>query len=189
MKMNLRIAAISAALTLGGTAAVAQNIPVPETAHPAPIITARAFVHRAAVSDLFEVQSARLAQQKSSNEAVKAFAARMVKDHTDSTTALMDAVQKARLAAPESLPTVLDSPHQQQIAQLRGLSGQAFDRRYMAMQIKAHQAALTLLETYGSNGHNGPLQRFAKDTIPMVSDHLQMAEKIVNGGYRKVSGL
>ncbi len=176
----------------GAIAQPASNADSPPTyaASPPQAVSSRAFVNRAAVDDLFQVRSAQLARQRSSNDAVKAFAARLIQDHTDSTNGLLDAVHQAHLVShPESIPTILDRPHQVKLQQLEAVSGADFDQRYMSMQIAADRESLSLLESYTATGDNPALKQYAKAVIPNVEEHLDMAQKIVNNGYKKVSDL
>ena len=63
------------------------------------------FVNAAASTDMFEIQAAKLAEKRSKNADVKAFAAMMIHDHTQSTAALKAAI--AASGQPLSLPTDL----------------------------------------------------------------------------------
>jgi putative membrane protein len=50
------------------------------------------FVKEVAISDLFEIESSKLAAQRASDEATKSFASKMVTDHTKTSTELKQAV-------------------------------------------------------------------------------------------------
>jgi putative membrane protein len=51
-------------------------------------------VNKAAVSDMFEVQSSRLALEKSNNSQIKQFAQKMVDDHTKVSNEMKSMAQK-----------------------------------------------------------------------------------------------
>jgi predicted outer membrane protein len=55
------------------------------------------YVQKAAVGDMFEVQSSNLAAKQAESSDVKAFAQRMIKDHTASTAALKSGIKSANL--------------------------------------------------------------------------------------------
>src|SRR3979411_841595 len=69
------------------------------------------FVKEVAISDMFEIESSKLAAQQS-DDATKQFANQMVSDHTKTSTELKSAVQ-GNANAP--LPTALDSSHQSKL--------------------------------------------------------------------------
>ena len=131
------------------------------------------FVTKVGISDMFEIQSSKLAEQKG-NAAIKSFAQRMVKDHTKTSTELKGMVGKAKA----KLPTSLDSDHQAKIAKLQKLSGDDFNSAYAGMQVEAHQEAVKLFESYSSGGDNGQLKAWAAKTLPALKEHLEHAKKL-----------
>src|SRR5262245_869216 len=81
------------------------------------------FVKQVAISDMFELESNKLGQQKG-NAAQKAFASQMVTDHTKTSTELKGMVTGGKVTA--ELPTALDSSHQSKLDKLKGASGDDF---------------------------------------------------------------
>ena len=81
------------------------------------------FVKEAAISDMFEIQSSELADQKS-NGATKAFASKMIADHTKISAELKKMVAAGDVNA--SIPSALDSSHQSMIDKLKGAERQRF---------------------------------------------------------------
>ena len=61
---------------------------------------------------------------------------------------------------------------------LRKLSGDRFDRAYIASQLQDHQRTAQLLAYEIGSGENADLKSFAEDTLPVVLEHLQMAQDI-----------
>jgi predicted outer membrane protein len=76
------------------------------------------FVRQVAISDVFEIQSSRIAQERG-NADQKAFAGTMIKDHQVTSADLMDHAGEWKTA----LPTKLDSLHQSKIDKLKSLHG------------------------------------------------------------------
>src|SRR3954462_9456122 len=74
------------------------------------------FVKQVAISDMFELESNRLAQQKG-NATEKTFASQMVTDHTKTSTELKGMVSGGKVKA--ELPTALDSSHQSKFDKLK----------------------------------------------------------------------
>ena len=106
------------------------------------------FVTQAAVSDMFEIESSKLAQANAANEKTKAFAAKMVKDHTTTSTGLKALLSGGKVKA--DVPTAMDSSHKSKIEKLQGLKGKDFDKQYNSEQETAHKNAVSLFERYST---------------------------------------
>jgi len=128
------------------------------------------FVTKVAISDMFEIQSGKLAVKKG-NENVRAFARQMVTDHTKTSKELKGMVGKAKV----KLPSRLDAEHQKKLAQLQKLNGEKFSQSYASMQVQAHEDAVKLFEAYSSSGDDPQLKAWAGKTLPALKEHLQHA--------------
>jgi putative membrane protein len=131
------------------------------------------FVKEVATSDLFEIQSSTLAQQKG-NAAEKSFAGQMITDHTKTSTELKQLVNSGKVKA--DVPTVLDSSHQSKLDKLKDASGKDFNSDYASDQVSAHKDAVSLFERYAKGGDNSDLKDWAGKTLPTLKHHLEMAE-------------
>jgi putative membrane protein len=138
--------------------------------------SAKTFATKAAMSDLFEIQTSRLALTKSDDDDIKSFAQKMIDAHSDSTTKLKGVLKDENIGV--TPPTTLDQEHEAKLKRLEGLSGSAFDREYAKMQQDGHTKALSLLRTYNEQGDNPALKQFAQDTIPIVQGHLRQAQAL-----------
>ena len=134
------------------------------------------FVTRAAVSDMFEIESSKLAQANAANEKTKAFAAKMVKDHTTTSTELKALLSGGKVKA--DLPAAMDASHKSKIEKLQGLKSKDFDKQYNSEQETAHKNAVALFERYAKGGDNGDLKAFAAKHLPHLQEHLKMAEDL-----------
>lgn len=137
------------------------------------------YVQRAAISDLFEVEASKLALQRTQSPDVKAFAQRMINEHTKSTDNLKGLLQSASIGV--TPPAQLDREHQRMLQQLQNASAAKFDRLFMEMQVKGHQDALKVQLSYGRRGDNDQLRNFANNSSSMVRDHLTQARQILRG--------
>jgi putative membrane protein len=133
--------------------------------------TTKDFVQEAAVGDMFEIQSSKLASAKLSGEE-KSFADQMIADHTKTSSHLTQAAQTANVP----LPTGLDSAHQKMLDTLSGENGDAFRRDYFSDQVSAHKDAVSLFQRYGDKGDNANLKSWAATTLPTLQHHLDMAK-------------
>lgn len=130
------------------------------------------FVKEAAISDLFEIQSSELAQQKATKDETKKFAAQMIADHTKTSSEL-----KA-LAGNHPVPSALDDAHQKKLDKLKSLNGDDFTKEYDSIQESAHKSAVSLFERYANGGEDPKLKEWAGKTLPALKHHLEMADAI-----------
>lgn len=137
------------------------------------------FVTGAAISDMYEVEAGKIAEQRSSNTDVKAFAEKMVQAHTETTGKLKSIL--GGMKHQPATPAHLDDRRQGLIDDLRGAKAADFDARYMSQQVDAHKETLILMKGYAKDGDNKDVKMFAADTAPKVQEHLNMAQKIYDG--------
>ncbi len=130
------------------------------------------FVTQAAVSDMFEIESSKLAQQKATKENVKSFASQMVTDHTKTSQELKSA------ATGVQIPADMDSSHKSKLDKLNGLNGADFDKQYISDQQSAHKDAVSLFDRYAKSGDNAGLKAWAGKTLPALQHHKDMADKL-----------
>lgn len=177
--LGLFLAAMTSAPVL------AQTPPPPPPAEAK--TSAMPYVMAAGMSDLYEINSSQVAQQKSQTPGVRKFASMLIKHHTMTTAATMKAAKKAGLTP---TPPVLDAGATASINELQTASAADFDRLYIGQQIPAHQAALDLHQSYASGGDQAPLRASAKTAVPIVKQHLDAAMKMQSGkGMGGMSGM
>src|SRR4051812_40224958 len=133
------------------------------------------FVKQVAISDMFEIESNKLAQEKG-NAPEKTFASQMVTDHTKTSTELKGLVSSGKVKA--EVPAALDSSHQSKLDKLKAESGKDFSSDFDSMQVSAHKDAVSLFERYAKGGDNADLKDWAGKTLPALKHHLEMAEDL-----------
>ncbi|AWL99906.1 DUF4142 domain-containing protein [Bradyrhizobium amphicarpaeae] len=133
------------------------------------------FVKEVAISDMFEIESSKLAEQKGNAEE-KSFAQQMITDHTKTSTELKGLVGEKKIQA--TLPTQLDSSHQSKLDKLKGVNGKDFSSDYNSYQVSAHEDAVSLFERYAKGGDNADLKNWAGKTLPALKHHLEMAKTL-----------
>jgi len=134
------------------------------------------FVGRAADSDMFEIESSKVALERTKNAEVKAFAQMMIEMHTRTSADLKQAVADSGLAI--TPPPTLPDDKQAIIASLKATDAAGFDKAYMDAQIDGHQATLDLMTRYSQTGDNAVLKAAATKTAPIVQEHLTKAKAI-----------
>ena len=137
--------------------------------------TTQDFVTEAAQSDMFEIQSSKMTLN-SADAPTKAFAQKMIDDHTKTTNELKGAVDKG--GAHVTLPTDMSSSQQSMIAKLNDLRGPDFDKQYHSDQVSAHKDAVSLFQRYGKGGDDPGLKSWAANTAPALEQHLEMAQNL-----------
>lgn len=158
-------------------ATVALTLPLlATTSVTALAVTTDEFVNKAAISDMFEIESGKLAQDKAKDEDVKDFGEQMVDDHTETSEDLKSLVKDEKIDV--KIPTKMDERHQEQLDKLKKLSGAEFDRAYVPTQVLAHEQAVNLFEDYSETGDNEALKEWASDTLPTLKDHLEEAREL-----------
>jgi putative membrane protein len=133
------------------------------------------FVKEAAISDMFELESNKLAEQKGNGQE-KTFAQQMITDHTKTSSDLKGMVTSGKIKA--ELPTTLDSSHQSKLDKLKSESGRDFSSTFDSDQVSAHNDAVSLFERYAKGGENSELKDWAGKTLPALKHHLEMAEEL-----------
>lgn len=132
-------------------------------------------------ADLAEIEMGRLAQSKSQDEQVKNFAQQMIDDHTK---ALND-VQQLAQAKGVTLPTEPDSKHKKMADKLGKMSGDAFNRTYMAQAgVSDHKKVHSMLQKTESRAKDPDLKALAAKMRPTVEQHLNSAEQLKGGAAK-----
>jgi putative membrane protein len=130
------------------------------------------FVSAAAIGGQFEVEAGKLAA-RSTNGRVKAFGERMVRDHSAAGTRLA-----ALVKGHGTLPKGLDAEHQQERDRLAALKGEEFDRAYISLMVKDHDADTKAFSDEERSAADPRLKQFVEQTLTMVKEHDQLARQI-----------
>ena len=132
------------------------------------------FIKEAAMSDMLEIEAAKIAQQKG-NADDKKFAELMITDHTKTSSELKSMVPSDMQGA---VPTSLDNSSQKKLNKLRDAKSEDFASEYDPMQVSAHKDAVSLFERYAKGGENAKLKDWAGKTLPALQHHLEMAQNM-----------
>lgn len=136
--------------------------------------TDKKFVQDAAIGDDFEIQMGQLAQEHSKDPAVKSFGQRVVKDHSQNDDLLKALAQSQHV----SLPTHLDTKHQNQKDQLSALSGSKFDAAYVPQMVADHQKTIQKFQKEASTGNDPAIKKYASESLPTLNSHLADAKQV-----------
>lgn len=140
--------------------------------------TVGGFVNAMAISDMYELAGARIAQTKGSSDGVKELAEMIQTDHTASSERLQSLVTAE--AAGATLPTEMDERRQGLIDNLEAAPAADFDRVYLTQQVAAHNEALTLLNGFSDNDDAPQLAAFAGELVPKITAHRDRAQALLD---------
>lgn len=128
-----------------------------------------------AYANISEIETAKLALKKTQNQEVRTFAQQMIDDHTKA----LQQLQQTAQAKGVELPTEPDMKHKAAAKALSGLTGDAFDRAYMKQAgVSDHQNTHKLLQKVESKGDSADIKTLAEKALPVVDEHLSMAQKL-----------
>jgi putative membrane protein len=148
-------------------------------AAPAAAPAAADFVAMAAASDMYETQAAKIAEKRSKNADITAFAKMMVTDHAKSTAMIKKAV--ADSGKPITPPADLPADKKAMIDALNSAPAADFDKTYANQQVMAHKDALALMTSYSMSGDTPQLKDAAGMIAPTVQMHLDKITSIQMG--------
>jgi putative membrane protein len=132
------------------------------------------FIKKAANGGMTEVELGKIAAKNGQKDEVKSFGERMVKDHGKANDDLKSVASKMNV----ELPDKVNAKHQATIDKFSKMSGESFDAAYAKAMVKDHQKDIAEFEEAQGKVKNEDLKKFISDTIPMMKEHLEMAEKL-----------
>jgi putative membrane protein len=127
-----------------------------------------------------DIDAGKLAMSKSSSKDVKEFAQRMITDHTGVNKSATELVTKLHVT-PEANPTSqsLQKGGDDNLAALKKLSGQAFDKAYVDREVAYHEAVLQAMDkTLIPSAQNADLKALLVKVRPAFVAHLDHAKRL-----------
>lgn len=125
----------------------------------------------------FELASSKLALERSSNDAIRGYANRMIIERGEIAVVL----SKARSEAGVSYAPTPGDPrphHSAVLDRLATLQGGEFDNAYASAQLAAQIEVVDQVGAYSQNGDNSNLRRFAQASLPKLKAELENAKRI-----------
>ena len=127
-----------------------------------------------------DIDAGKLAAGKSPSKSVKDFAQLMVSDHTSVNKSAVDLVTKLKVT-PEDNATAqsLKKGGEDNLANLKKLSGPAFDKAYVDHEVAYHEAVIDALDkTLIPNAKNDELKALLVKVRPAFVAHLDHAKHL-----------
>ena len=132
------------------------------------------FTDYAAEMHVGEINLAELAKQKSTNDDVKIYADDIIAGHTHALEQLSEwtGQNRTRGTTKGSLDTKYHSQY------LTPLSGNQFDREFIALMIADHKDAAETFRSQLNTTQNDDLKKYIRDALPMLESGLSDAQKV-----------
>ena len=134
----------------------------------------RIFLQKAAEGGTAEVQLGKLAVEKASAADVKAFGQKMVDDHTQLNNEMSPIAESKGVA----LPRKMTKAAQAEYDKLGTLSGEAFDKEYIAYMVKDHHEDLREFRMAAANTNDPDLKVALDRAAKVIREHMVMADKL-----------
>lgn len=144
----------------------------------AEVLKAPEFTRLTATGDMFEIQSGKLALDRTLRQDLRDFAQQMINDHTKSSEQLRGMMQQDAALHGVQMPQNLDPQRQRWMEQLRAASGKDFDDLYIQSQREALLIQVDMLRNYAESGDNAQLRQWAQGMMPVLKHQLEMIETI-----------
>ena len=141
-------------------------------------------------ANMAEIEAGKIAVNKAQSPEVKAYAQRMIDDHT---RALSDVTNLAQTKG-VTLPTELDAKHKAMAAKLNKMQGEAFDREYMKHAgVSDHTKVHAMLKKDAARAKDPDVKALAAKMMPTVEEHLTAAKGMPmakkSGGMADAQGI
>ena len=179
------------------------------------MLTPQQFVSDAVVGGIKEIFLSEVALETSTNDDIKSFAKRMVKDHGAANKKLMKIVEAGGLNFPSTNMFTADDPNWSNplimrpeslkgaqlltltnlpyltdyldVKQLQPLTGIQFDQVYLSDMLGDHAQTVREFELAAKDMTDPELKKFAGKTLPTLQKHFKMAQEL-NDKYNSASG-
>jgi putative membrane protein len=139
-------------------------------------ISAEEFAKKAGAAGVAEVEMGKLGAQKATDAEVKAYAQKMVADHSKANKELMAAAKGKNL----EVPTEPDVMHKGMMEKFeRQSADKDFNHDYMQQMVRDHKKVVELFQSAANDTTLDPEMRaLAKKTLPTLEQHLADAQKL-----------
>jgi putative membrane protein len=132
-----------------------------------------AFLTDAMKGDNSEVALGKIAQSKGASQGVKDLGSMLVTDHGAHKTEVASLAQQAGVAVTDD---IMDEAKTME-TKLNGLSGDAFDKAFIAGAIEDHKKDIAKYEAQAKSG-DPQTAALANKTLPTLKKHLETAQKL-----------
>ena len=146
----------------------------------------RRFIEEAASSGMMEVQAAQLAATRSTDRAVKSYAATLAEQQGAANNELMQLAASLGL----ELPAALQRSARHELERLGKRTGAEFDREFVReIGIKEHERDIRRFQKASKDVKEPQLKAWIDRTLPMLQQHLAEAQKLPQAGSESAASM
>ncbi len=149
------------------------NLPAMQN-NTVPSFVDQSFLRKTLEDDVAQVQMGQLAAQKSPSDDVKQYGQKVAQVHEQLTDQLKPVAQKLGVSEPRE-PSKKDK---QEIAKMQTLSGADFDAEFIKAMLKDQQSDVKDFKDEAQSAQTPAVQQLAKMDARVLSQHLQLLEKL-----------
>lgn len=132
------------------------------------------FLVEAASGGLYEIEMAKLAQQKAQSQEVKDLANRLLEDHTQANEKLKQLATSKGI----NVPAAMGDEEQRKYNQFSEMATEEFDEDYIEQMVKDHKDDISEFEEAAEDLDDPDVKAFASSTLPALKEHLSIAEQL-----------
>lgn len=136
----------------------------------------REFFTKAAQGGLFEVKTAQMVAGKTQNAEVKAFAQRMITDHSKANDELKALAAKKGV----NLPLDVSDDQREDYDELAKLTGAELDKKYVSAMVDDHDEDVEEFSEQAKDADDADLKAFVAKTLPTLQSHQTQIKEIKN---------
>ncbi|MHB8206872.1 DUF4142 domain-containing protein [Mucilaginibacter sp.] len=131
------------------------------------------FIKNGLEGGMTEIAASKIALKNSQNPQVISLAQMMITDHSKANNVL-DSIKDDKMLTEKD---TISGEHKELLDSLQTKTGAAFDKAYVAMMIDGHKEAIDLFKD-ASDNKNQTIQDFARQALPTIEKHLEMAKDL-----------
>jgi putative membrane protein len=121
-----------------------------------------------------ELKLGTMAEQRASDEGVKAFGKQMVTDHGKDLKNLQELAKQKQVKLPETM----NDDQSKEASKLEKLSGKDFDREYVKYEVKDHKEDIKEQKEVLKKTHDPELKNFASKELDTVTGHKKTVDAL-----------
>lgn len=130
------------------------------------------FVEAATMSNSTEIDASKLAQTHSDDKEVRAYARKMILDHTK-------LMLQMKMSAPQGVKVPKDDSDMTLVNKLKRLKGKDFDTLYIQqVGLAGHKKTIAAFQDEIANGHDAKLKATAQKALLTIQEHYEDAKKL-----------
>jgi putative membrane protein len=132
------------------------------------------FLAKAISAEIAEVKFGEKAVKNAESKDVRAYAQKIIDDHTKQRDALLKQAKSMKMAVVEGL----EKDTREEMTRLSKLSGGNFDKEYIKFMVEGHEKLLRMYENWSKTAKDSELRELATKAVPTVKEHLRLAREL-----------